>query len=1031
MTESSPLSLNFEKLASLQREHAQIDDLSIAAEFLSVLVAGLFLAAERPVDEDIDMASVASCHALLSEEPSLYEGLQRARLSNDLENFAHSALIPPLISSRARDCLKKFRGVMRRVTEAGGFQPMTWDPKDASHSPYATKNPLDEDTMQFLQALHLYRHRNTRIAIILHGLGGFRDDGERGARVKRIFTAENKFLVNSSGTGKTRLCYEGLCYRWGFYLSFSLDDGQLGSSDIGTLLGLIKGEYNIEKASARGGFVRSLPDRIQILFTAILLARLLLLLLYLDAAQADAFELPEDHKKTSLKLLVDNDETYLAQNVGAALRKVRKILGDQPLFFVLDESSDAVDLFSRYLQPELRNLLQIAIETWQGLLDANCTIICAGIGIPRERFSEGAGSDFAWTSDTGAFDDPAAQEAYVTPFLPPSLRDSDAGRALLARIWHWLRGRHRFTAKFVDILLNEGLNQPHKRFDDFIFQSLDFQPVDALEFSSSEPTPPARWDGSFFSVSASEMTEEDKYLFLSVLLRYMATHSAPEPLAVEQIQLVFRGLARFADTDLSAIALDEPQSLLKVAGKLFPYPEVSSPGEPNERPATFVHTLLRNPPQTAESLAHSLVFYLSQVLTKGKPLDAIFSFPHNPPSWAKQPAQLVRFYRSEPGGDALWNPVGANDFESFRPLATKATSVDDTLSWMEHNDGTAFCLPPSSSSVNLLFALRLADEKFVWVALKALVTNEPVQVAELQTGFSELRRESLLGELDKPVQTRLNDALKSLPKTIPNCKLLRVVSSFPRDITETVLDGSATPQMKSVAVVSLARFQSKSDQVMQTDFFDAIVAGVLAGHKRKSQWEPEDDHLFTSSKRLKRRAGDPRPLASWDGPLDEDEDDDDDDNDEPPPHEGKGKEMLRRPKSADAGSKSPKATVEGKGKAKALSEDHLQSAYLGSFSFSPFGNFFDAIVAGVLAGHKRKSHWQWEPEDGRDHLFTSSKRLKRDPEPLASWDGPINEDDDDEVAPVDKGKGRALPPRPRSADPRPESPEATAEGKGK
>ncbi|KAF7296608.1 hypothetical protein HMN09_01068500 [Mycena chlorophos] len=927
MAEASPLSLNSEKLASLQKEHARIDDLSIAAEFLSVLIAGLFLAAERPVDED--MASIASCHALLSEEPSLYEGLQRARLSNDLENFAHSALIPPLISSKARDYLKQFRGVMSRVAEAGGFQPMSWDPKDASHSPYATKNPLDEDTMQFLQSLHLYQHHNEWIAIILHGLGRFRDDDRLGARVKRIFSAENKFLVNSSGTGKTRLCYEGLCYRWGFYLSFSLDDGRLGSSDLDSLLELIKEEYAIERPLARGD-LRSLPDRIQMLFTAILLTRLLLLLLYLETAQADISELPEDHKKTWLtmqlqpetisgpgriedpfqklaQLLVDNDETYLAQNVGAALRKVRKILGDQPLFFVLDESSDAVDLFSRYLQPELRNLLQIAIETWQGLLDANCTIICAGIEIPRARFQDGPGSDFAWTSETGAFDDPAAQEAYVTPFLPPSLRDSDAGRALLARIWHWLRGRHRFTAKWMEVFLSEGLTHPHSRFDDFIFQSLNFRPVDAVEFSSSEPTPPARWDGSFFSVSASEMTEEDKYLFLSVLLRYMATHSAPEPLALEHIQLVFRGLARFADTDFSAIVLDEPQSLLKVAGKLFPYPRKAKPGEPKERPATFYKTLLRNPPQTAESLAHSLVFYLSQM---------------NARSWAKQPAELIRFCRSEPGGDALWTPVGANDFESFRPLATQATSVDDTLSWMEHNDGTAFCLPPSSSNVNLLFALRLADEKFVWVALKALATNEPVQVAELQTGFSELRRENLLGELNKPSQTRLNDALKSLPKTIPNCKLLRIVSSFPRDITETVLDGSATPQMKSVAVVSLARFQSKSDQVMQTDFFDAIVAGVLAGHKRKSQWEPEDDHLFTSSKRLKRRAGDSEPLASWDGPIDEDSDEEEEEV-VAPADKGKGRAVTTRSRSANPRPESPEETVKGKGKAKASSADHV------------------------------------------------------------------------------------------------------------
>nr|GAT44889.1 predicted protein [Mycena chlorophos] len=182
----------------------------------------------------------------------------------------------------------------------------------------------------------------------------------------------------------------------------------------------------------------------------------------------------------------------------------------------------------------------------------------------------------------------------------------------------------------------------------------------------------------------------------------------------------------------------------------------------------------------------------------------------------------------------------------------------------------------------MLFALRLADERFVWVALKALATNEPVQVAELETSFSELRRENLLGELNEAAQTRLNDALKSLPKMIANCKLLRVVSSFPRDITETVLDASATRQMKSVAVVSLApgRFQSKSDQ---------------------------------------RRDGELEPLASLDGPINEDSDDEEEEV-VAPVDKGNKRALPPPPSSADPRPESPEETVKGKGES---SEDHV------------------------------------------------------------------------------------------------------------
>nr|GAT43792.1 predicted protein [Mycena chlorophos] len=421
MADASPLSLNVQKLDVLQRDHPQIDDLSVAAEFLCVLMAGRFLASGKPIDDEV--VSVSACKSLLSTESALYEELRQAHASGTLADFADSALLPPL-------------SWLRRNT-----------------------NPLQEDTIRFLESLRLCRSFTDELSIILHRLGHFADDEVLRKRVEHIFTPQNKFMVNASGTGKTRLCYEGLCQNWGLYLSFAIDDGRLGSLEIQMLLKGVRDEY-VGQDPASVDF-QSMDERIEVLFGAVLLARLLLFVAFLETAQidSDGRGFSDEHKKQWLamqlqphsiandpfealtRILLDNDEAYLEHNIAAAFRKVRRIVGEQQLFLVLDESSTAVGMFSELLPRDSRSILQMALDALLRFLDDNCTIISAGIDIPKSHFSEGAGSDFGWTSETGAFDDPATQEAYVTQFLPPDFRDSDAGRFLIARVWHWLRGR--------------------------------------------------------------------------------------------------------------------------------------------------------------------------------------------------------------------------------------------------------------------------------------------------------------------------------------------------------------------------------------------------------------------------------------------------------------------------------------------------------------------------------------------------------------------------------------------------------------
>ncbi|KAF7299397.1 hypothetical protein MIND_00889300 [Mycena indigotica] len=864
-----------EGLTVFKERHSQIDNLDAAAEFLSLVLKVSFSRAERPVDEDL--TAITHCHELLVAQPKLYHAIQQARLEDNLALVTDSPYAPPLISTASRLYLDDFRPKMKIATE--GRLLKSWEPR--RHTKYTS-----ESTLAFLESLKLYQ-RSRSLPIILHNLGGFSDDEVLRDRLSRIFTPTNKFLVNASGTGKTRLCYEGLCSKWGFYFSFHIDDGRLGSLDLHLLLPQSRhGEYRDS----------DIPQKTKIIATtlrAIFLARLLVFLSFLEAAVVDVDQFADEMKKRWLILqlvpghlnelwdkidifedlarkLADHDTAYLTEHIDVALRKIRTLIGDDALFLVVDEASYAVDMFSHDLGGA--SLLQLALQVWADATKGQCPIICAGIKIPQERFKDGPGSDFAWTSDTGGFDDPVQQEQYVAQFLPPNFRDSPAGRFLIARTWRWLRGRHRFTAMFVEILLYEGIEFPHACLDKYIQHALSFRAADALDLVEAEGKPP-RWEKGFYPIKVRRESEENKNLFLQILWRYMATHNVAPLLGGDQVVLMYDDLARFHDTDLREIALDEPIPLLVIARTLFPFPTKPSPGKPNENPATFIRSLRRNIPRTSESLAHCLVFYLTQALGKGKGLDQIFSFPPGPPEWVKQAATLVRFYRTE-SDEIAWSPVAADDFESFRPLAHHTASVEETLSWLEHRVGTAFCLPHSSNA-DLVFAIQLADGTFTWVVLKAMVTEEPVQPAELLTILSSLQVGNLFKDADADDTTR--SQFQRAFDALPNCEVLRAVCAFPIEIPADSADLHG--DFDTAAIVNIFALESRSYQAMQTDFFAAIVAGVLAGHKRRSPWESSDENtLQTSRKRMKLKHFHPDeqpyvtwPQAWWDGPIVDDE----------------------------------------------------------------------------------------------------------------------------------------------------------------
>ncbi|KAF7299282.1 hypothetical protein MIND_00877100 [Mycena indigotica] len=873
-------------------------DATTAIPLLSAVISLAFLKAGRPVNEEI--TSKEACEQLILQKPVVLHILKAVQLEKDphYQAVIDSFPLSSFISSPARAYMEEVRDEFIACIQTDRlFIPWTATSPPPS-AIYMKPETLDHFKSLGLRTMHVSKDFN----LLMYDLGGFSRDSVLRERVARIFSpTNNKFLVNASASGKTRLCYEGLYSNWGLYFTVTVDGGLLGSLDL---------QVAMDQCSAIRHRGTPAYELISQRFGAVLLARLLFLSFYFDVVSLDDAALDDQHKLRWLELqlnprpvdvcsahgyfmalaelLIEHDSAYLAQNITDALRKIKRVIGmEKSLFIAIDEAQEALYNTShgRPCDKHDQSLLVDLLRVWSDLTKGECTFICAGIGIPQTIMVPND-SSWQWTSDTGAFDDPDTYEAYVSKLLPPVLRESPAGRLLVARMWRWLRGRYRLTDGFLTILLCSGLDYPHCCLSDYIQRLSGFRPFDAVEIEKSENIPERwYWSNLLGKLHTSGAPANIKDFVTNALYRSMATQESTS-FGPEHSELVDKGYGHWTDRTLNVGALDEPFFLAGAARTWFPRPLPALMGEPNRCPATFIGALGLNPPQTSNELAHYLVFYLSRVFTASKQLKDIFKFPHQTPAWARQTAQLVRWYRNEEG--LLVNSVVLPD--SALPLATRCSDLADTIKWVEHEYGTAFCLS-SLPNFDILFSLQLADESFVWVSVYVRVADESMSDADLSSIVSKLDSGALLSQESSDVElaTQLETQLQSLPGLRARPSLLRVVSTYPVMMSVGRVVDERT---RDVANLDLKALRGKEDQVMQDELFCAIINGIAASSKRKSRWDDGAVHLSRKKARtlvpsdsLKRdeEFDLPEPHYTWDERTPFDESDTDDDRAQPLP----------------------------------------------------------------------------------------------------------------------------------------------------
>ncbi|KAF7299284.1 hypothetical protein MIND_00877300 [Mycena indigotica] len=850
-----------------------VESIDDAAPILSTLLSMAFSNATRPINEQL--VSESACKQILSTQSRLYQLLRANKVT--FPQVFDSPLFPPLVSTAILEYLDTLRPHLEQ-TSASDEIFERWMPRARSSSPIYS----DADVISHFEALNLQRvSRTGGLRIILYNLGRFKQNPALCQRLERLFSPTDKFFVNSTGTGKTRLCFEGLCSNWGLYFTFAVGHRNLGSHDL---------QLAIRKRCGWGeGFNDEELDHDQMreqntacalrYFGAILLARLLVFQMFLEIVVSRG-GLKEEHKARWLQtqltshrftmmandafgsladLLVTHETPFLQSNIDDVLRKIHTVIGrDEPLLIVLDEAQLACDILPNSFgdgQP----LLWEIIRGWKALTRGTCKIICVGNHITPPMFTD----SFEQISETSCFDDPDTHETYINQFLPPKLRDSPSGRFLVARLWRWCRGRYWLTDEFLEMLLAEGLQFPHNCLSVFIERTTEAKPFDAVKTQFEEGLPRGySWASRVSKASDfSNLFPDQEDLILDLLYCYMTTHNGRSFGPGENLDLLRKDYVLFAKADMSRVSFDEPLFLIRAARRLFPFPvKWILRDRPHRHPATFISSLRLNPPRTRESLAHCYAFYVTQVLGEPRLLLDIVNFPHVVPAWAHQTAQLVRFFVDEQGD--FQRELGLIDaYQSLRPLATTTATLEETTRWINHEYGTIFCIP-SSPNVDLLYALQLADKSRIWVAVRLFATDEPVMPDELSPAISLLDIDSLFVETpaDFVASRRAADGLRSLPNVRQRPCVLRTISSFP---VEVDLCSSVYQRSRDVAHLSFTKLRFKESQVMQEDFFAAIVNGVIAGTKRKSRWDDGSMHMERKKARVLLREMEFKPPTIW------------------------------------------------------------------------------------------------------------------------------------------------------------------------
>lgn len=296
-----------------------------------------------------------------------------------------------------------------------------------------------------------------------------------------------RFLVNTSGSGKTRLLFEGLVKHWGFYFTTNVNEG-LGSKDMADAITKYIPESNCFTHKP-GKLDDDRMEQAYILNHAIaqrrahqvLTSRILVFECFLKMAQTSSQSTnpmrPIDQYKEHWlllqlcskqilgvdlfakvsDLLKDASDDYLMVTIPTEVKErlvasQEKYKLDTDFYLILDEAQRAIEELVGCFRSESKKLvnrpvLRPIISAWSAAADEKFPIIISGTGLSIDIVNEVVGSailkpaPFGRVTRTGAFDTRERQLDYISRYMPPHIAESESGKELLERAWTYARGR--------------------------------------------------------------------------------------------------------------------------------------------------------------------------------------------------------------------------------------------------------------------------------------------------------------------------------------------------------------------------------------------------------------------------------------------------------------------------------------------------------------------------------------------------------------------------------------------------------------
>ncbi|KAK0203147.1 hypothetical protein DFS33DRAFT_963660 [Desarmillaria ectypa] len=664
-------------------------------------------------------------------------------------------------------------------------------------------------------------------SLLLHELGCYNKE-VFDKHLKSLFNVHNKsiVLINTSGSGKSRLLLEGLARYWGFYFVGTRDSYELGSTDLEQALSRIQEndgfnsdpvsmeDFDSNEAIACRQYLKVLLAR-TFVFTHFLNLNLSqpgssednlrLAWLKIQIHQTKIFRL--DIFCGIINLLKDSTDDYLERSLRQSLEDVKNLLAQtfplstssRQLCCIVDEAqapaTQAPNAFHSHSSRSSRSLLRPLTECLhKSLALHNWFLFLSGTGTNLQIIQENSGSKalklggepkFEQHSEMGSFEDADSQAAYIRKFVPPALQGGLSD--FLARVFTWTRGRFCFTATLIELLLISGFRSPHAVLNSYIkfFCDDEFEPGDAEDLIKAEPP---LSPNIFIEAKISRGIDVKRLSKLENLPACLLIGTPLPVLPVENSILVELGISRFMDITRS-VHTDEPLVLTAIITWL----EKNEPG--------YLHTHIMEKAFDI-SLKHNLsevfsAYAVFRALQSGLPLNQVLDFyiPENAvlPSWTYEKAQIVVPSHFDHTTQRYHTIPYSYSSRNIPQAGSYLDSASQLLQWLTFQGAPySICYPITRAGPDLVCLVKLDSGKHFW----------------------------LLGQ----TKVREND------KTIVNGDLVSAVQSV---IPENVYRNSSGAEVDGLPAASqqflkaLDALPDKVDKVLSSDLASHHAIGVL------------------------------------------------------------------------------------------------------------------------------------------------------------------------------------------------------------